>query len=222
MRAGLPVLLGFIPVGIAYAVIARQAGFTVAETVLMSVSVFAGASQMMAAGMYAEGASFIAIILTTLILNLRHVIMSTCVFNRMKDAKGPSKLIAAFGVTDESFAIFTTEREERCKLPFFLGIISVTYSSWVAGTAIGAIASDLLPPLIGASLGIALYAMFIALIVPAAKRSIKLCLLIVLTAVVNSVLSIWLDSSTSLIASTLACAGAGVFFIDSEELSDEN
>ena len=58
-RAGIPVLLGFIPVGIAYAIMARQAGFDIFETCLMSVAVFAGASQMMAVGMYAQGAVFV-------------------------------------------------------------------------------------------------------------------------------------------------------------------
>ena len=59
-RAGIPVLLGFIPVGIAYAIMARQAGFDIFETCFMSVAVFAGASQMMAVGMYAQGAGLAA------------------------------------------------------------------------------------------------------------------------------------------------------------------
>ena len=79
MRAGIPVILGFVPVGIAYAIMARQAGFSNVQTCLMSLSVFAGASQMMATGMYAQGASIFAMILATFILNLRHLIMSTCV-----------------------------------------------------------------------------------------------------------------------------------------------
>lgn len=61
VRAGIPVILGFVPVGIAYAIMARQAGFTIFETIFMSVAVFAGASQMMAVGMYVQGASVIAI-----------------------------------------------------------------------------------------------------------------------------------------------------------------
>lgn len=84
MHAGIPVILGFVPVGIAYAIMARQAGFSVFETVFMSVTVFAGASQMMAVGMYVQGASIAAMILATFILNLRHLIMSTCVVNRIK------------------------------------------------------------------------------------------------------------------------------------------
>ena len=144
LRAGVPVILGFVPVGIAYAIMARQAGFTVGQTCAMSLSVFAGASQMMAVGMHTQGAGIFAMILATFILNLRHVIMSTCIFNRMKPAPLIAKILAGFGVTDESFTIFTTEKDENCTLPFFAGLILVTYLSWNAGTLIGAVASEFL------------------------------------------------------------------------------
>ncbi len=213
LRAGLPVIFGFIPIGIAYAIMARQAGFNVTETVLMSAAVFAGASQMMAAGMYAQGSGIIAIILATFILNLRHLIMSTCVMNNMKSEKTGTRLLAAFGVTDESFAIFTTEKEDRTSAAYFLGLITVTYSSWVAGSALGALLSDFLPAVITASFGIALYAMFIALLVPGLTHNMRLCALVALTAVVNSVLTLLIPSSWALIISTLLCAFIGVFFV---------
>lgn len=217
MRSGIPVILGFVPVGIAYAIMARQAGFTVAQTCGMSLSVFAGASQMMAVGMYAQGASVIAMILATFILNLRHLIMSVCVVDRMRADGTKIKLLAAFGVTDESFAIFTTEREEKCSALYFLGLITVTYTSWNVGTLIGAAASDFLPPIITASLGIALYAMFIGILVPNLTNNWKLGALVILTAVCNSVLTQLIPSSWALIASTLICALIGVFFVDLEE-----
>ena len=213
-RAGIPVLLGFIPVGIAYAIMARQAGFDIFETCFMSVAVFAGASQMMAVGMYAQGAGLAAIILATFLLNLRHVIMSTCVMNKMHPAPNPAKIAAAFGVTDESFAIFSTEKPERCTLPFFLGLITVTYLSWNLGTLIGAVTSDFLPPLLTASFGIALYAMFIGLLFPGLSGNGRLCLLVLLTAVCNTLLCLVIPQSWALIVSTLLCAFAGVFFVD--------
>ncbi|MCM1024324.1 MAG: AzlC family ABC transporter permease [Prevotella sp.] len=220
-RAGIPIIFGFIPVGIAYAIMARHAGFSAGETVFMSVTVFAGASQMMAAGMYAQGASVAAMILTTFILNLRHLIMSTCIMSRIRSEKTPLKLLAAFGVTDESFAVFTTEKKEKCTITFFMGLITVTYLSWVTGSAIGAFASDFLPPLLTASLGVALYAMFIALLMPNLKHNFRLELLAVLTAVLNTVLNKFIASSWALIASTLICAAIGVFFVRLDEREDE-
>ncbi len=216
MRAGIPVILGFIPVGIAYAIIARQAGFSIAETCYMSLSVFAGASQMMAVGKYAEGASVIAIIFATFILNLRHIIMSVCVGRRMKGGGVIIRLIAGFGITDEGFAIFTTEKEENTSITFYIGLALVTYLSWNAGTLIGAVASDLLPAIITASLGVSLYAMFIGLLVPGLRGNMKLTLLVILCAVLNTILVQFLDSSLSLIISTLVCAAFGVFFVDLE------
>ena len=217
LRAGAPVIFGFIPVGIAYAVMARQAGFSIFETIFMSISVFAGASQFMAAGMFGQGASIYAIIIATLILNLRHFIMSTCVMDRLEDGSKGKRLIAAFGVTDESFAIFTTGKEKNSSLAFFFGLITVTYLSWITGSAIGAVASDFLPVILTASLGIALYAIFIGLVIPNVTKNFRLGLLVVLTAVCNTILSQFLATSWALIISTLVCAFAGVFFVDLKE-----
>lgn len=217
MRSAIPVILGFVPVGIAYAIMARQAGFSVAQTCGMSLAVFAGASQMMAVGMYVQGASVFAMILATFILNLRHLIMSTCVVNRMRKDSTKIKLLAAFGVTDESFAIFTTEKEEKCSAWFFLGLITVTYTSWNAGTLIGAVASDFLPEIVTASLGIALYAMFLGILVPNLSHNGRLAILVLLTAVCNSILTQFIPSSWALILSTLVCAFAGIFFVEPGE-----
>ena len=179
LHAGIPIIIGFIPIGIAFAIMARQAGFTVLQTTGMSITVFAGASQMMAAGMTAQGAGILAIIVTTFILNLRHIIMSTCVYQRMEHTHPLARLLTAFGVTDETFAVFTT-----------------------------------------ASLGIGLYAMFIGLLFQALPSNWRLCALVVLTAIVNTLLSLVIPSSWALIASTLLCAFAGVFFVDLDNKED--
>lgn len=221
LRAGIPVILGFVPVGIAYAIMARQAGFSVWETAGMSAVVFAGASQMMAVGMYARGAGVAAMVAATFILNLRHMIMSACVMNRMKRDSAKMKLLAAFGVTDEAFAIFTTESEEHASVWFFLGLLSVTYLSWLTGSVIGAAAVNFLPAVLSVSLGIALYAMFLGLLVPSVKRNARLALLIVLTGIVNTVLSRWIASGWALVLSTLICAAAGVVFVDIEKPGEE-
>lgn len=206
-RLGIPVILGYIPVGIAYALIARQAGFSVLETCMMSVFVYAGASEMMAAGIA-------AIVLATFILNLRHFIMSACVMNGMRSEKRAFKELAAFGVTDEVFAIYTTQKKLERPGLVFLGMALISYLSWNLGTVIGAVASDFLPALLTAALGVAMYAMFISLLAPSVCGNGRLGLLVLLTAAVNTLLSRFLDSGWALIASTLAGAAAGVFFVE--------
>ena len=219
--AGLPVVFGYIPVGIAFAILARQAGFNLWETCSFSIFVYAGASQMMAAGMYAQGAGIAAIVLATFILNLRHIIMSACILNRMDDVHLWKKLAAMFGTTDESFAVFTTEKKENCTLAFFAGVVVTTYLSWNVGTLLGAILSDFLPEIITASLGIALYALFISLLVPKISGNLRLVALAVLTGLCNLVLCQFMESSWALIASTLLCAFIGVFFVRDEDLGEE-
>ncbi len=216
-KAAVPVIMGFIPIAIAFAIMARQAGMTVAHTTMMSAGVLAGAAQMMAAGMVGQGASVITIVIATFILNLRHLIMSTCVMAKMKPCSVWLRLLASFGVTDESFAIFTTESEENSGIMFFLGLITGTYSSWVIGSFVGAVFSALLPEIVSMSLGIALYAMFIGLLLPSLTGNFRLLLLAVLTAVCNSILCTFMASSWALIVSTLLCAFIGVFFVELDE-----
>ena len=226
MRSAIPVIFGFIPVGIAFAIMARQAGFSAVQACGMSLSVFAGASQMMVVGMHAQGASILAMIVATFLLNFRHLIMSTCVGERLNPCPTILKLLAGFGVTDESFALFTTEKKERCTVAYFLGMVLVMYSSWNVGTFLGAVASDFLPPIVTASFGIALYAMFIGIIVPGLHGNRRLALLVALTAACNALLTQFMPPSRALIISTLLCAFLGVFFVEleddmPEEVSDD-
>lgn len=214
MKKSIPVFFGFLPVAITFAIMSVGAGLTPLETVSMSIFVFAGASQIMAVGMVGAGASAISIILATFVLNLRHVIMSTCVFRRVKIKNALLKLVGALSITDEGFALITTEDEERCDVPFMLGIITVTYLSWIFGTVVGALASNVLPRIVADSFGIALYALFLALIVPSVKKSASLLLTVAITAVINCVLCVFMASSWAIIISTLAGAFIGTFIVE--------
>lgn len=216
MKAGIPVILGFIPVGIAFGVMARQANFTILQTCLTSLTVFAGASQMLAVSMTLEGATILAIILATFILNLRHLIMSTVVMNKM-EGRTSLKLIAAFGVTDESFAIFSETSKEKSNISYFFGLITVTYLSWNLGTFFGAVVSDFLPEIITNSFGIALYALFISLLIPNLHGNFRLFILVIITALTNTLLSLFIDTCWAIITSTLLCAFIGVYFVNDKE-----
>ena len=214
LRKGVPVLIGFVPVVISYAIAATASGMSAGETVGMSAAVFAGASQIMATEMIAGGAGSITIILATLVINLRHIIMSTCVFRKLTTKNWLVRILAGFGVTDETFAIYTTESDEKSDEYFMLGLITISYSSWVIGALVGVILQRALPDSLSQSFGIALYALFIALIVPDIKKSLKLFLTVLLTVAVNVGLSLLIDSSWSIIVSTLIGAGFGVLLME--------
>ncbi len=214
IKKSVPVFFGFLPVAITFAIMAGGAGLRGTETILMSVFVFAGASQIMAVGQLAAGGTAFSIIIATLVLNLRHVIMSTCIFKRIKVKNALLKMVCALSVTDEGFALVTTENEERCNIPYLLGIITLTYLSWIFGTVVGVFASNILPQIVADSFGIALYALFLALIVPDIKGNVRLLLTVCITAVINCILCAFLPSSQAVIISTLAGALIGTFIVE--------
>lgn len=218
-RASIPIAFGFIPVGIAYALLAKQAGLTSLQTCLMSLGVFAGAAQIMAVGMISQGALLSLIILATFILNLRHFIMSTCIMKKLKSVSLPKKMIAAFGITDETFSVFTSLKQET-SFRFFLGLMLGSYLSWNLGTWLGVLFSDFMPVKLSASFGIALYALFIALLIPSLSKNQSLGLLSIGSALINALFSLFLSSSTALILSTLIGAWIGTFFIQWKEEED--
>lgn len=217
VKMALPVILGILPVAVAFAVLSEHSGLTAGETILMSTLVFAGASQIMAVGMLVAGAGLLPIILATFILNFRHVIMGACVMNRMPKIPVWKKMLLCFGITDESFAIFTTVPEKISTPYYFLGLISVTYSTWVLGTIAGCVASQFLPLLVARSLGIALFALFIGLVIPNVKKNIQLGFLVIFTAFLNVLFTYFLPSSWAIICATLLSAFFGVFFVEEKQ-----
>lgn len=220
VRVALPVILGYLPVAIAFAVMASEAGFSRLEIIMMSTLVFAGASQIMAVGMVASGASMLSIVVGTFVLNLRHFIMGSYMMKKLGKTNAVQKLTLAHGITDESFAIMSATPEERCSVPYLFGIITVTYGSWVAGTVLGAFVSVLIPQGVSDALGIALYALFISLLVPGVKKSARLIILVIFTALLNTVLSLIIDTSWAIITSCLIGALIGVFFVEDEEVAE--
>ncbi len=220
MRSAIPVVIAYIPMGIAYAITARGAGLKILETIMMSVCVFTGAGQMLAAQMLSQNAMILAIIFATFIINLRYVIMSAYVVNGLKDSPLYQKMLGTFGVTDEAFAIFAMRGEGNRSMTFWMGLMLTTYASWITGAVIGAFASDILPDVLKFSFDIAMHAMFISLIVPGAKGSLRLALTIGITAVINCLLSLILNGENScwaVIISMLVGAFIGVFLVEDED-----
>jgi len=158
----------------AFGVLAAQTGLSFVQASAMSVFVYAGASQYAALGLIAGGASALAIILATLVLNFRHFLMSMALSRRLPrhDTHGAAWAVPlglGFGITDETFVIASLEG--ALAPAFFLGLMLTAYVAWVGGTMIGAGFSSLIPPLIARGMGVALYAMFVAMLVPGARKA---------------------------------------------------
>lgn len=160
--AGVPIFAGYVPVAVAFGLLARSNGIDVGATTAWSVLVFAGASQFIALELYAAGTSVVGIIITTLLVNGRHVLMSASVAERMRDAR--LRPLVAFGITDETFAV--SGGAPSLSSEYMLGLELVSYGGWVAGTVVGFLAGSFVPPVVQAALGILLYALFIAILIP--------------------------------------------------------
>jgi 4-azaleucine resistance transporter AzlC len=143
----LPIIIGYIPMGAAYAILARQTGMGFFPTVLMSLIVFAGASQFIAVGLLSGGATALEVVATTLFVNLRHILMSASLSPHYREAPRGLIPFVAWGVTDETFAIsigryISGEADHR----YGLALHYTAYASWVSGTVLGALAGALIPP----------------------------------------------------------------------------
>jgi 4-azaleucine resistance transporter AzlC len=172
MVRAVPIVLGYIPIGFAYGVLAQQADLSVANTLLMSVMVYAGSSQLIAVGLFAQGVPALSIIITTFVVNLRHMLFSAALSPYLKRwSKG---VLAAFAyeLTDETFALHSVmfphaePRGETSRSKPTVFAINVTAQlSWILGTGLGIVAGRYVTDVRPLALDFTLPAMFIALLV---------------------------------------------------------
>jgi 4-azaleucine resistance transporter AzlC len=208
-RASVPIVLGYIPVGIAFGVLARTGGLSPWEATAMSIFVYAGASQFIAVEMLAGGAGFLPIILTTLLVNLRHLLMSSAfAFHLGKKPLGSTSAIAA-ELTDESFSLLMCRPEDISgPVSYLIGLQAMAQLAWVAGTATGAFAGSLID---SSKYGIpfALPALFICLLILQIK-SWSHVMVIMLAGTSALLLKAILPGNWYIILAALLAASAGV------------
>lgn len=187
MVMGVPIALGYIPIAMTFGVLSKTAGVTLGESFLFSSLVYAGASQFMAINMIMLGSGFLQIVIATFLLNLRHLLMSASLSQRM-DTRGSKLLpLISFGVTDEAFSM-ASSCEGRIHPLLFMGIHLTIYTSWVAGTILGYIAGEIIPSSLSSSMVVGLYAMFIALLIPQMKGSGRISFLVFLSGLINTII----------------------------------
>lgn len=214
VRDAIPVCLGVIPVGISYGLLAVQAGLSQLQTVLMSVLVMAGSSQLMAVGMMGQAAVF-SIITAVFFVNLRHIVMSCSVMSRLEKTPLWEKLICAFALCDESFALFSLTGSRSAA--HLLGANTALYGTWVLSSFAGCMMGQLLPAFVSKSFGVAFYAAFLAMLVPNAAKSRGILYLVLLSAGLNTALQFFLPTSWAVILSMVISAAAGTYFVEEGE-----
>ncbi|MBO8137752.1 MAG: AzlC family ABC transporter permease [Desulfotomaculum sp.] len=221
-KSGIPIAIGYIPIALAFGLLAKTAGIPAVIASLMSFLVFAGASQFVAVNLMILGTAPWEIILTTFILNLRHLLMSASLSTRLnKNMSKTLKAVLAFGITDETFSVASFSRKPVLSPGFILGLNFTAFAAWNIGTWGGIFLAAGLPETIKTSMGIALYAMFIGLLVPTLKNSKQYMAVALAAAGIHSALRYIplfsaLSSGWSIVISAVAAAAAGAVFLTEE------
>jgi 4-azaleucine resistance transporter AzlC len=218
--AGVSIAIGYFPIAVTFGLIAFQQGqLTLWEATFMSIWVFAGASQYIAVQLIGAGVTAVEIILATFILNLRHFLMSTVLSQQLK----PSKLnsLLAFGLTDETFAVTTmSDAKEKKEPAYFAGIMLTAYFSWIIGTMAGVVFADMIPDALSQSMGIALYAMFIGLLVPSVRKSWRIGLTALIGALISWIAGMYLSAGWAIVTATLVGATLAMFLFRKEDVKE--
>ncbi len=180
IRDGFPICLGYISVSMAFGLTAVKAGMPIWSAILISLTNLTSAGQFAGTNLLVAQSSYIELALTTFIINIRYFLMSLSVSQKVDRHFGlKERLIASFGVTDEVFAV-SMQRRSELTFSYMLGLILTPILGWTGGTIIGAVATSLLPAGLTDAMGIALYGMFIAIIVPPAREQRSVLFAVVL------------------------------------------
>lgn len=221
-RDGLPIGLGYFSVSVAFGVAAAQSGMPIFAAVAISMTNLTSAGQLAGLMVIAQAGGFLEMALTQLIINLRYALMSITISQKLKEGvRLFERLIIAFGNTDEIFAL-STSRKEPLTPAYFYGLMTLPWICWSGGTLVGASASALLPPSILSALGIAIYGMFVAVVVPAMRKSLAV-VGVVAIAVGLSCLFAWIPALQSVsggfvvIICAVIAAAIGALFAPVEE-----
>ncbi len=224
VRTGLPVGLGYFSVSFGFGAMAVSKGLGVADATLISASNLTSAGQFAGLGVIVDNSGLWLMILTQLIINSRYALMSLALSQRMGQKIGLlPRLCIAFINTDEVFAL-AMAREQALTVPFLYGLGLLPIIGWVSGTLFGALAGSILPQSIRTALGVMLYGMFVAIVIPTAKKERSVAIAALLALVLSSLFT-WVPAlakapkGTPIVICTVAAAAvcAWLFPVADEE-----
>jgi len=210
VRQALPIVLGYIPVGFAYGVLAQKSGLGFMNAVAMSVIVFAGSAQLIGAGLFGAGAAPLAIIVTTFVVNLRHLLMSAALAPKLRGWKKWQIALFGYELTDETFALHTMRMaKENPPVAETFGVNVTAQASWVVGSLAGYLAGGQIADVRPVGLDYALPGMFIALLVPQIVKPVYL-MMALLAGATSVPLSLLGFSQSHVIAATVIASTVGL------------
>ncbi|MBO7157803.1 MAG: AzlC family ABC transporter permease [Clostridia bacterium] len=183
LHHGLPIGLGYLSVSFAFGIFSLGQGLSIWETLLISMTNLTSAGQLAGVPIIAVGGSAAELAVTQLVINLRYSLMSVSLSQKLHDSVSlPHRLAVAFFNTDEIFAV-ASSRTEPLTRSYLYGLGVCPYLGWSLGTLAGALAGDILPARLTSALGITIYGMFVAIVIPAMRerRATAWCVLLAVT-----------------------------------------
>ncbi len=221
-RHGIPIGLGYLSVSFAFGMKAAGDGLTVLQAVLISMTNLTSAGQIAALPLMVGGASLAEMALTQLTINLRYALMSLSLSRKLDGSMHTlQRMVFAFANTDEIFAVASAQPGKVGKA-YLYGLMIMPWIGWTLGTLLGAAAGTLLPAFVRTALGIAIYGMFLAIILPPARKQ-RPVRFVVLTAVALSLCFHYLpglntvSSGFAVIFCAVGAASAGALIFPEEE-----
>lgn len=212
LKDGTPIVIGYIPLGLAFGVIAANTGLTIWQIFLMSLLIFSGSGQYIAVGMLAVGAPIIAIIITTTLINSRYLLLSASLAPYVK--KLPAWMVAflSHGITDEVYAVSLNHfKEYSATGGYIFGVALASHLSWILSTTIGALMGNFLGDVKKFGINFALTAMFISLLVMQINNKMTLFVAFLGGVLAIVIYGVWGTKLNILIAAIIsATIGVGV------------
>lgn len=222
LRDGIPIAMGYFAVAFTMGITAKNIGMTPMQAAVSSMLLHASAGQYAAMTVIAAGTGYLEMVMTTLVVNLRYLLMSCALSQKAgREMKVGHRMLVSHYITDEIFGIASAV-EGRLNPFYNYGAASVAGPGWTVGTFLGALLGMALPERLGRAMGVALYGMFIAIIIPPAKKS-RIIFGIVLAAMAASFLFSVLPSVSEIsegfkiIILTIAIAGVAAWMFPVRE-----
>lgn len=185
MIDGLSIAIGYFAVSFTLGISGSNAGLKWYQSALMSALNYTSAGQAAAIDIMKEGGSILLLVLSTIVINLRYLLMSAALAVKLSPSTGIGKrMIMGIAVTDEIFGIASSQKYPLN--PFYnYGAMALSCPGWILGTILGAVMGEILPPFVTSALSVALYAMFLAIIIPPSKNNKTIALVVILSMVLS-------------------------------------
>lgn len=187
IKDGIPICLGYFAVSIAFGIMAVNQGLTVLEAGLISLTNLTSAGQFAGLTIITSLGTYMELALSQLIINIRYVLMAISLSQKVDETcQGIWRWILGFGITDEIYAVAISQ--DSISRAYFGGLMITPIIGWTGGTVVGAILGNILPAVISNALGLALYGMFIAIVIPDARDSLPVRIAALMAVAVSVIL----------------------------------